>query len=272
VSWVAAALLGVVQGLTEFLPVSSSAHLVLARAFFGWNVDEGAFGLAFDVSLHVGTLVALLLFFWRDIVTILAALPRALTAERGPGKVARLIVIGTIPVVVAGALFARWLEEHCRTPPVIAATLIAGGLWLLLAEWLGARARQEDSLTAAGAFVTGIAEATAIVPGMSRSGSTISMAMLLGLTRESAARFSFLLGIPAILGAAVKEAPHIIKLGITAQDGALFAIGTAVSAIVGYLTIRFFLRYLTGHSLNVFAYYRLALAAVTIVWLFTRHS
>jgi len=125
-------------------------------------------------------------------------------------------------------------------------------------------------LTAAGAFVTGIAEATALVPGMSRSGSSISMAMLLGLTRDSAARFSFLLGIPAILGAAVKEAPHILKLGVSAQDGELFAIGTAVSAIVGYMTIRFFLRYLTGHSLNVFAYYRIALAAVTIVWLMAR--
>ena len=269
-SWLAAALLGVVQGLCEFLPVSSSAHLVLARAFFGWNVDEGSFGLAFDVSLHVGTLIALLLFFWRDLLAMLSALPEALTAPRGPGKIVRLIVIGTIPVVIAGAVAAKWLEEHLRTPAVIAVTLILGGIWLLLAEKLGSRERTEDSLTAAGAFVTGIAEATALVPGMSRSGSSISMAMLLGLTRESAARFSFLLGIPAILGAAVKEAPHIIKLGVSAQDGELFIIGTAVSAVVGYLTIRFFLRYLAGHSLDAFAYYRLALAAVTIVWLLAR--
>lgn len=269
-SWVAAALLGVVQGLCEFLPVSSSAHLVLARAFFGWNVDEGSFGLAFDVSLHIGTLIALILYFWRDIMAILLALPQALTAQRGPGKTARLIVIGTIPVVIVGAVAAKWLEEHLRTPPVIAVTLILGAIWLLLAEKFGSRERQEDSLTGGGALITGFAEATAIVPGMSRSGSTISMAMLLGLTREAAARFSFLLGIPAILGAAVKEAPHIIKLGVTAQDGALFAIGTIISAVVGYLTIRFFLRYLAGHSLNVFAYYRLALAAVTIVWLLAR--
>lgn len=264
---IAAALLGVVQGLTEFLPVSSSAHLVLARAFFGWNVDEGSFGLAFDVSLHVGTLIALVLFFRRDIAAIVSALPGALRAERGPGKLLRLIVIGTIPVVIAGAFAARWLEEHFRTPTVIATTLIIGGIWLILAEKFGSQDRDEDSMTAAGAFVAGAAEATAIVPGMSRSGSSISMAMLLGLTRESAARFSFLLGIPAILGAAVKEAPHIITLGVTAQDGRLFLVGMAVSAFVGYLTIRYFLRYLVGHSLNVFAYYRLALAAVTIVWL-----
>ena len=269
-SWSAAILLGIVQGLCEFLPVSSSAHLVLARAFFGWNVDEGSFGLAFDVSLHVGTLIALLLFFWRDILQILAALPDVLSADRGPGKIGRLIVIGTIPVVVAGALAAKWLEAHLRTPPVIAVTLILGALWLLAAERFGSRERQEDSLTAAGALVTGVAEATALVPGMSRSGSSISMAMLLGLTRESAARFSFLLGIPAILGAAVKEAPHIVKLGVSAQDGQLFVVGTAVSAAVGYLTIRFFLRYLAGHSLNVFAYYRIALAAITIVWLMAR--
>jgi undecaprenyl-diphosphatase len=263
----AAALLGVVQGLTEFLPVSSSAHLVLARAFFGWNVDEGSFGLAFDVSLHVGTLIALVLFFRRDIAAILSALPEALGADHGPGKLLRLIVIGTIPVVIAGALAARWLEEHLRTPFVIAVTLILGAIWLILAERFGSQERNEDSLTGAGAFVTGVAEATALVPGMSRSGSSISMAMLLGLNRESAARFSFLLGIPAILGAAGKEAPHIIRLGVTARDGALFLIGMTVSAGVGYLTIRYFLRYLAGHSLNVFAYYRLALAAVTIVWL-----
>ncbi len=266
-NWVGAALLGLVQGLTEFLPVSSSAHLVLARAFFGWNVDEGSFGLAFDVSLHVGTLIALVLFFRGDIIDILAALPRALRADRGPGKLARLIIIGTIPVVIAGALAAKWLEEHLRTPPVIAVTLIVGGVWLILAEKFGSQRRNEDSLTAAGAFIAGVAESTALVPGMSRSGSTISMAMLLGLTRESAARFSFLLGIPAILGAAVKEAPHIIKLGVTAQDGMLFLVGMTVSAVVGYLTIRYFLRYLANHSLNVFAYYRIALAAVTIVWL-----
>ncbi len=271
-NWVAAALLGVVQGLTEFLPVSSSAHLVLARAFFGWNVDEGSFGLAFDVSLHVGTLIALILYFWRDILAIVAALPAALGAQRGPGKLLRLIVIGTIPVVVFGAIAAKWLEEHLRTPPVIAVTLILGGVWLLVAERFGSHKGNEDSLTTGGAFVTGLAESTALVPGMSRSGSTISMAMMLGLSRESAARFSFLLGIPAILGAAIKEAPHIIKLGVTAQDGALFTIGAIVSAVVGYATIRYFLKYLANHSLDVFAYYRIALAVVTIVWLMTRHA
>jgi len=273
-TWIAAILLGVVQGLTEFLPVSSSAHLVLARAFFGWNADAGAFGLAFDVALHAGTLVAIVAYFWRDLMTIAAAAPGALSAgpasARGPARVAWLIVLGTIPIVVLGGAAASWLEDHARTPPVIAVTLIVGALWLLAAERMGSKDRTEEALTPVGSILVGGAQATALVPGMSRSGSTMSMAMLLGLTRESAARFSFLLGVPAIAGAASKEGLHVLKAGLTPHDAALFALGMAVSAAVGYLTIRFFLRYLAGHSLDVFAYYRLALAAVTIVWLFGR--
>jgi undecaprenyl-diphosphatase len=270
VDWIAAALLGVVQGLTEFLPVSSSAHLVLARAFFGWNVDEGAFGLAFDVALHAGTLIAIVLFFWRDLVAMLTALPGALRAPRGPAKIVRLIVLGTIPVVVFGVTVASYMEEHWRTPPVIAGTLIIGGVWLMAAERIGSKDRTEDALTPGGAVLVGVAQSTALIPGMSRSGSTISMAMLLGLTRESAARFSFLLGVPAIAAAAAKEGLHVVKAGLTAHDAALFLLGMTVSALVGYATIRFFLRYLTGHSLDAFAYYRLALAAVTVIWLMAR--
>jgi undecaprenyl-diphosphatase len=259
-----------VQGLTEFLPVSSSAHLVLARAFFGWNVDEGAFGLAFDVALHAGTLVAIVAFFRRDVAALVAAVPEALSAARGPGKVARLIALGTIPVVIFGVTVASWMEEHWRTPPVIAVTLILGALWMMAAERFGSKDRGEETLTAGGAVLVGVAQSTALLPGMSRSGSTISMAMLLGLTRESAARFSFLLGIPAIGAAAAKEGLHVLKAGLSAHDAALFLVGMAVSAAVGYLTIRFFLRYLAGHSLDAFAYYRLALAAVTIVWMVAR--
>ncbi len=269
-SWLAAALLGIVQGLTEFLPVSSSAHLVLARALFGWDVDEGAFGLAFDVALHVGTLAAILLYFRRDVAAMIAAAPRALTARGGAGKLARLIVIGTVPVVIVGVLLAAWLEEHLRTPPVTVVTLTAGALWLFAGEAFGSRRRTEESLTTGNAVVLGFAESSALVPGMSRSGSTIAMAMLLGLTRESAARFSFLLGIPAIAAAAAKEGLDVVKAGVSAHDLGLFALGMVISAVVGYLTIRYFLRYLAGHSLNVFAWYRLVLAAVTVVWLLTR--
>ena len=268
--WLAAALLGVVQGLTEFLPVSSSAHLVLARAFFGWNVDEGAFGLAFDVACHAGTLLAVLLYFRRDIAMMLAAVPEVHSANRGAGKVARLIVIGTIPVVVIALLFGTWLETHVRTPAVVAVTLAVGAFWMLAAERFGARMREEDALTAGGALLVGTAQAAALIPGMSRSGSTMSMAMLLGLTRESAARFSFLLGIPAISAGALKEGLHLFEAGVTPHDAELFAIGMATSAVVGFFTIKFLIKYLAGHSLNVFVYYRLALAAVTVVWLMAR--
>ncbi len=260
-----AALLGVIQGLTEFLPVSSSAHLILARAFFGWDPDR--FGLPFDVALHAGTLVAVLAYFQADIREMITAIPGMLTAPAGAGKLARLIVIGTLPVVVVGVLAADWLEAHLRTPVVIAVTLAVGGIALLLAERLGAQRRTEDSLTVADALVMGVGQSTALVPGMSRSGSTIAVGMLLGMTRESAARFSFLLGIPAIAAAAAKEGLHLLHGGLSREDMLLFAVGMAVSAAVGYLTIRFFLRFLVGHRLDVFAYYRLALAAVTVIWL-----
>lgn len=260
-----AVLLGIVQGLTEFLPVSSSAHLILARAFFGWDGD--LFGLAFDVALHAGTLVAILAYFWSDVTAMIAAAPGALTARSGPGRLARLIVIGTIPVVIVGVLLGDWLEENLRTPAVIAITLAIGGIALLLAERVGARRRDEASLSTPDAVILGTAQSTALVPGMSRSGSTIAMGMFLGMTRESAARFSFLLGIPAIAAAAAKEGVHVLRTGVSGEEMVLFAVGMATSAIVGYVTIKYFLRYLAGHRLDVFAYYRLALAAVTVIWL-----
>jgi undecaprenyl-diphosphatase len=169
--------------------------------------------------------------------------------------------------VIVGVLFASWLEENLRTPAVIAITLTIGAVAMLLAERVGSQRRDESSLTPVDAFVMGVGQSTALVPGMSRSGSTIATGMLLGMTRESAARFSFLLGIPAIAAAAAKEGLHVARTGLSHDDRVLFAIGMLTSAIVGYATIKFFLRFLAGHRLDVFAYYRLALAAATIVWL-----
>lgn len=271
-----AALLGVIQGLTEFLPVSSSAHLILARAFFGWNAD--VFGLAFDVALHAGTLVAVLAFFRKDVAAMIAAVPSMLTTPAGPGKLARLIAIGTIPIVIVGLLFADWLEAHLRTPAVIAFTLALGGVLMLLAERVGSSRRTVDALTASDdhslhaidAWVMGAGQSAALVPGMSRAGTTIVTGMFLGMTRESAARFSFLLGIPAIGAAAAREGLHLFQTGLTPDEITLFAVGMLTSAIVGYLTIKYFLRFLAGHRLDVFAYYRLALSLITVLWLVTR--
>jgi undecaprenyl-diphosphatase len=259
-----AALLGVVQGLTEFLPVSSSAHLILARLFFGFDGDK--FGLAFDVACHVGTLIAVLIYFRADIARLLGAVPRLFRRDDPDAHLIWLLVVGTIPAVIAGLLFKNLIEEHLRTPAIAAAMLAAGALVFFVAEAVGDKRRTEGSLTLGEAFLIGCAQAVALVPGVSRSGATISVALLLGLRRAEAARFIFLLAIPAILGAAASEAPKLLKAGL-GDSASLFAIGVVSSAIVGYLAVKYFIRYLGNHSLAVFAWYRLALAAVTVLWL-----
>jgi undecaprenyl-diphosphatase len=262
-----AALLGVVQGLTEFLPVSSSAHLILAREFFGIDLGAGL-DMAFDVACHVGTLLAVLLFFWRDLVAMARALPTAVRpAASRDGRRIQLIVIGTIPVVIVGGLFGGWIERSTRTPAVAAWTLLAGAIVFLVVERLGPRTRDESSLTGSDALAIGVAQSAALVPGVSRSGATIATGMALGLTRDSAARFTFLLSIPAVLAAAAKDALDLRHHQLSSHDRAFFLVGLVVSAVVGYATIALFLRYLTRHRLDVFAWYRLGLAAVTFAWL-----
>ncbi len=264
-----AAFLGLVQGATEFLPVSSSAHLILARAFFGFDADK--FGLAFDVACHVGTLLAVLVYFRRELIDLIAAVPRLMDAATNENaRMIWLLALGTLPAVAAGLLFKHDIEESFRTPLVVAVMLVLGSIVFFVAERRGAKTRSDRSLTMTEAVWIGCAQAVALVPGVSRSGITISMALLLGLRRPDAARFIFLLAIPAILGAAGSEAPHLMKAGLAPETGMLFAIGVATSALVGYATIRFFMRFLTTRSLDVFAWYRLALAAATVVWLVAR--
>ena len=266
---VAAALLGVVQGLTEFLPVSSSAHLILARAFLGW--DDRGFGLAFDVATHVGTLLAILVYFREDVLGMVRALPRVVAGTDADARRARLIVIGTIPVVIIGGLFADAIEAHTRTPQVAAVTLTVGALLFFLVERVSAQWRQDDrGMSVAQALVFGLAQTTALVPGVSRSGSTIIAGMLMGFTRAGAARFGFLLGIPAILAAAGKEALELRHTGLAPGDATLFLVGGVSAFVVGYLAVRFFMRYLGANSLAVFAWYRLALAAAVVLWTVVR--
>jgi undecaprenyl-diphosphatase len=268
VDLLAAALLGVVQGLTEFLPVSSSAHLILARAFFGW--DAGKYGLAFDVAVHLGTLLAIVLFFREDIVRMIAAAPGAMRGRDGVyERLVRLIVVGTIPIVLVGLLFGDQLER-LREPAVIAVTLTLGGIGLIVAERLGAKRRGEDTIGYGEAFALGIAQALALIPGISRSGATLTLALLFGLRRDGAARFVFLLSLPAVTAAAAREVLKLAEVGITDLPIGLFAMGVVVSGVVGYLTIKYFLRYLAAHSLSAFAIYRFALAAITVAWLVTR--
>jgi undecaprenyl-diphosphatase len=267
VSLAAAVLLGILQGLTEFLPVSSSAHLILARAFFGWEVPAD-FGLAFDVALHIGTLAAILTFFRREIVGMASAAPSMLSpAPDAQGRLLQRIVIGTIPVVVVGLLFNDFIEEVLRTPKVAAWALAFGAVGMFAAERLGPRQRAEDSLTWTDALLIGCAQACALIPGVSRSGATITLAMFLGIRRDAGARYTFLLAVPATVAAAGKEALELVRMGLPGNSAQLMVVGILVSALVGYLTIKYFLRFLAGHRLDVFAYYRWALAALTFWWI-----
>jgi undecaprenyl-diphosphatase len=281
---VQAALLGVVQGLTEFLPVSSSAHLILARAFFGFDGDK--FGLAFDVACHVGTVLAVLAYYWRDIAWLLASVPAFFSAApsnlpsqagaierggpRGSASGARfiwLLLAGTMPAVVVGLLFNHAIEEHLRTPAVAATTLAAGALGFFYVERVSSRSRNHGSLSLVEAFWIGCAQALALVPGVSRSGATLTVALLLGLARADAAQFIFLLGVPAILGAAAKEAPKIVAAGVGWDTARLFLIGVLTSTLVGYAAVRFFVGYLGRRSLSLFGWYRLALSAAVVAWI-----
>lgn len=260
-----AALLGVVQGITEFLPVSSSAHLILARAFFGW--DGEAFGLAFDVATHVGTLGAVLAYFRDDVAGMARAVPRMLSAGDADARRLRLIALGTVPVVIIGGLLGDWLEATTRTPQVAAIALAIGALLFLAIERLGTHRRTSDAdLRPMEAVIFGIAQTCALVPGVSRSGATIVAGMSMGFTRAAAARFGFLLGIPAILAAAAKAALDVVQEG-TPIDVPVFVVGMATSFAVGYITVAFFMRFLGKARLDVFAVYRLLLAAAVVVWL-----
>ncbi len=264
-----AGLLGIVQGLTEFLPISSSAHLILARAFFGWDSDQ--FGLAFDVACHAGTVLALVAYFRGELAALLRAARHPLRAA--PDEPARrlwLIIAGTIPVVVVGLAFGDAIEEALRTVGVVVSALVIGAVALLAAERLGTRGRAEASLTIPEVFAIGCAQAAALIPGVSRSGATIAAGLLLGLQRDAAARFGFLLGVPAILAATAKEGLELVRHGATTETMALFAIGLASSAVVGFFTVKYLIRYLAGHATDVFAYYRLLLAASVVVWLWWR--
>ncbi len=256
-----AALLGILQGLTEFLPVSSSAHLLLARSVFGWTVDP-RFGLAFDVAVHLGTLAAVLTYFRADVSALLRAAftPGTWFDRGGPSALLRAIAAGTVPVGIVGLLAADWIADTLRSLEVAGVALAVGAAAMLVAERTARGGREETDITIREALLLGMAQAAALVPGVSRSGAVLVVAMLLGLGRASAARFAFLLGIPAILAAGGREAVALSREGVPPGGDVAMGVGFVVSAVVGYLAIKYFLRYVVRHSLDPFAFYRLALA------------
>jgi undecaprenyl-diphosphatase len=265
-----ALVLAVVQGVTEFLPVSSSGHLILVPYFLKWP-DQG---LAFDIATHVGTLLAILVYFRTDvrdlIVGFFTGQPRSADGDYNPRRLALMIVLATIPAGIAGLLFKDWVETQARSALLVAGTTIVYGLLLGFADRMGRHAKTLGELGWQAALGIGLAQALAIVPGTSRSGITITAALLLGLTRPAAARFSFLLGIPVFTLAALKQGLDLMETGIPPGEGLPMAIGLVGSAIVGYAVIAWLLTWLRSRSLNVFVVYRLLLGAVILATVYLR--
>jgi len=260
--------LGVVQGVTEFLPVSSSGYLVLGKYFLG--MDQDRFGLTFDAAIHTGTVAAVISFFWRDLLRMAGAFVRSL---RGPNfeerdqRMAYLILVATVPAGVVGLLFQSFFENEVRSPWLVAFNLVLVGTLFIVGEVVGRQTRTSDKLGFKEAVGIGLAQTVALFPGVSRSGATITLGLFLGLRRDEAARFSFLMSVPITAAAALLSLVDAFGSGIDFGDALLFVVGSVTSGVVGYLAIRFLLNYLAGHSLRVFAYYRFGLAAVVVVLL-----
>ena len=269
-----ALIMGIVQGLTEFLPVSSSGHLILVPYLFGWD-DAFITSLAFSVMLHLGTLIALLVYFRADWLRIIPAGFAALRHRSFAGdpdrKLAWLLVAATIPAAVVGFLFSDIFETTIREPALVVVTLVIGGVILFVADAVGPETRRVDDVTFPIATGIGAAQALALIPGISRSGISISAGRFAGLDRPSAARFAFLMATPITAGAIVFEARKLLtgEAGVEVEVGAL-VVGLVASMIAGFAAIHFMLRYLRTRSLRIFVWYRFALAAIVVVVLVTR--
>jgi len=273
-----AIIIGIIQGLTEFLPVSSTAHIRVIPALLGWD-DPGA---AFTAVIQTGTLVAALIYFREDIWHITVGTLRGLRDGKPFGTLeARLgwmIAVGTVPVVVFGLLFKKRIEEDWRSLFVISAAIAIPALVLAMAEWLvhrrtvsGAKQKELADIGWIDAIVVGFAQAVALIPGASRSGVTITGGLFVGMNRPTAARYSFLLSLPAVFGAAVKELYDERHVLLGTQESMInLVLATVIAGVIGYASIAFLLRYLKTHTTWVFIVYRLALAGVLLTLLLTK--
>jgi len=280
----AAFLLGIVQGLTEFLPISSSAHLILVPWLLGWSANR----LIFDVALHVGTAISILLYFWRDWLDLARETLRGII-ERNPfgneqRRVAWFLVAGTLPAMAVGLTLEDYIETRFRSPLISALMLVVFALVLFAAERKSRQSRSLHDFTWADCFCIGMSQALALIPGVSRSGITISTAMFRDVNRSAAARYSFLLSTPVIVGAGALEGVRLAKTVFHASapaagtgpvpvvvDWGLLAAGFVSAAVTGFLCIRYFLRYLQTHTFTPFVVYRVVLAALIVV-LYLRNS
>lgn len=259
------AVLAILQGLTEFLPISSSAHLILVPKILEWP-DQG---LAFDVAVHVGTLMAVIFYFRHQIIDITFDWFRSIQQRRsiGQSQLGWGVIIGTIPAVVAGFMFKDFIESDLRDPLVIATTTVFFGLLLWAADANGRKVRNETTINILDVIIIGLAQAIALIPGTSRSGITITAALFLGFNREGAARFSFLLSIPLILGAGLLKLKDLLELN-TAVDWPAIATGALISGVSAYICIYLFLKALNSIGMTPFVIYRLLLGGLLFL-LFT---
>ncbi len=262
-SWFEAIVLGITQGLTEFLPISSTGHLRIVPAVAGWD-DPGAF---FTAVIQLGTMLAVVLYFRHDLLRItrtwLLSLRRPELRGELDARMGWYIIVATIPIGVFGLLFSDQIENGARNLYLIGVMLIVLGLVLLLAERVGTKVRTLDQVTRADAIWVGLAQALALVPGTSRSGATITAGLFLGMEREAAARFSFLLSIPAIVLSGLYGLTELIASEDDVSFGSL-ALATAAAFVVGYLSIAFLLRWLAHHSTLIFVIYRLVLGSLVL--------
>ncbi|MBG0739583.1 undecaprenyl-diphosphate phosphatase [Paeniglutamicibacter antarcticus] len=270
-NWIEAAFLGLVQGLTEFLPISSSAHLFVVGKFLPVGTDPGA---AFTAVSQLGTETAVVVFFWRDILRIIRAWFGALrgTVPRSDpdARMGWLVIIGSIPIVVLGIVFQNAIESSLRNLWIVATTLIVFGLILAVADAVAKQNRTLKDLSVKHGILFGLAQALALIPGVSRSGGTITAGLLMGYTREAAARYSFLLAIPAVFGSGFYELYKIFAKHEGAQGPfglGQTALATAIAFVVGYLIIGWFLKYISSNSYRIFVWYRIALGLLLFLLL-----
>lgn len=260
-----AVVLGALQGFAEVLPISSSAHLILVPWLLKWPES----GLTFDVALHLGTFLALIFYFRSDVVKLVQSTFAAISSRSLDTQEKRLpflIVAASVPAAIVGKSFEHHIEEIFRSSPlIIAGVLIVFGIILGLSDRYGAKQLQVSNVNMRSAMAIGIFQCLALIPGVSRSGITITAGLLLGFTREGAARFSFLLSLPIVSGAAMLKAIDIIRHGIPAGEGLPMLVGIIVSAITGYISIAFLLRFVQKRSIAPFVWYRLLVGAGIIV-------
>jgi len=265
VGWLEVIVLGIVQGLTEFLPISSSAHLRIISAVFFGN-DAGA---AFTAVTQLGTEAAVLVYFAKDIWRLLSTWVRGFTDARirrtDDYRIAWLVIVGTIPIAILGVLFEDQIQTVARNLWLIATTLILFGLLLGLAEWIGRQRIELNQIRPVDGVVLGFAQAMALVPGVSRSGGTITAGLFLGMTRPAIVRYSFLLAIPAVVASGIFQIPDVFEGGADAPTPVQMVVATVIAFVLGYASIAWLLRYVERHSVYLFVWYRVVLGLVLLV-------